>query len=374
MQSAENVKKDIKVGVVGGGGYAGLELTSLLLSHPRVYLRACFSARENFTFADYLPHRATHEIPVVPLDGIDEWLPELDTVFLATPSEASLTLAPKILDAGVNVIDLSGAFRLTQGSVETQKDVYQTWYGLEHSQMDLLQKAEYGLMPWGQPKRENLTTGARLIANPGCYATAILMAILPLVKRGLIDLTSLVVDCKSGTSGAGRTLVENLLFTEVEGECMPYKIGRHQHLPEICQYTEAFSGFKIAPHLTTHLINTRRGILSSIYAKTPPGVTAQDLSVAYTCDYSDYDLVHWGSLSGLSARASTHSLSLKRVVGTAYTGIYFELVPTETGGQLYLFSLIDNLIKGAAGQAIENFNQLHDFSASYGLTDLRGVL
>jgi N-acetyl-gamma-glutamylphosphate reductase len=103
-------------------------------------------------------------------------------------------------------------------------------------------------------------------------------------------------------------------------------------------------------------------------------VTAQDLSVAYTCDYSDYDLVHWGSLSGLSARASTHSLSLKRVVGTAYTGIYFELVPTETGGQLYLFSLIDNLIKGAAGQAIENFNQLHDFSASYGLTDLRGVL
>ncbi len=363
-----------KVGVVGGSGYAGLELVRLLQKHPHAKIRACFSSNPEFSFGDFLPTQGAQGLPVIDGKDIEAWLPELHTVFLATPAEASLKLAPKALAAGVNVIDLSGAFRLKQGTKEERVKAYREWYQLDHPCPELLDQAEYGLLPWLDAGSTGLKLDAsskpRLIANPGCYATSVLMAILPLLRRGLIDASSLVIDSKSGASGGGRKASENLLFTEVEGECLPYKLARHQHLPEIRGFAQQFSGEAIDPMFTTHLLCIRRGIISAIYAKTKKGATDMDFASAYAQDYSDYGLVQWSSLKGRNARSSAYELSLKRVVGTALTRVHFQV----DGDRLYLFSLIDNLIKGAAGQAVENFNRLLGIPAKTGLQELEGVL
>ncbi len=374
--------KDIKVGVVGGSGYAGLELVRLLHRHPQAALRICFSTHPEMSFADYLPHQWAKGIPVVDVRRVRDWAHELDTVFLATPAEISLELAPQILERGAHVIDLSGAFRLSAGGTEERLRKYQEWYQIAHPCPDLLERARYGLMPWysGVPD-DTASLGSRypegagefepqLVANPGCYATSVLMAVLPLLKRDLIEPDSLVIDAKSGTSGAGRKPSENLLFTEVEGECLPYRLGKHQHYPEICQYAAHFSGVAIEPFFTTHLLSVRRGIITGLYAKLRENVTEADLDRAYGLDYADYGLVEWGALNGLNARSVAHRLSLKRVVGSAMTRLHYQV----DGRRLYLFSLIDNLVKGAAGQAIENFNRIRGLALGTGLKELEGVL
>lgn len=346
-----------KVAVVGTSGYSGLELVRLLLRHPNAKLRACFSTQNDFDWTGYLP--SARSIPVLNVKDLDEWARELDTVFLATPLEVSLELAPKLLDVGLKVIDLSGGYRLESA------DDYPAWYHHTHSSPDLLAKAEYGLTPWaGKPK-------SNLIANPGCYATSILMALLPLVKRDYLQLDSIIVDAKSGTSGAGRKAAEHLLFTEVEGECLPYRISRHQHLPEIQQSLKKFGGGKpVEITFTPHLLNIRRGILSSIYAKTAPGVTLGEINAAFARDYSDYPLIEWGALDSTDSRANQARLSLKRVVGSPLTRVHYQL----DGQRLFLFSLLDNLLKGAASQAIENFNRLFDLPLQRGLENLEAVL
>ncbi len=361
--------KEVRVGVIGGSGYAGLELVRLLEKHPKAMLRACFSSNAEFSFRDFLPKHGVHQIPVIDLKELGAWAPELHTIFLATPADVSLKLAPELLKAGANVIDLSGAFRLKEGNAAERVQAYENWYGLEHPCPELLDRAEYGLMPWiGDGPM--VPGQARLIANPGCYATSVLMAILPLLKRGLIDAGSLVIDAKSGATGAGRKAAQNLLFTEVDGECLPYKVGKHQHLPEIRGYAKAFSGQGIDPMFTTNLLCIRRGIISGIYAKTARKVTEAEIAAAFAEDYAHYGLVEWGSLTGLSARASAFQLSLKHVVGTGLTRALYQL----DGDRLYLFSLIDNLVKGAAGQAVENFNRLLGLPAGVGVRDLEGVL
>ena len=372
----QNMNQETKVAVVGGSGYAGLELVRLLQRHPSANLRVCFSTNPSLSFSDYLPDRGARGITVAPLAELSKWVHELDTVFLATPIEVSVELAPVLLKEGINVIDLSGAFRLTQGTKDERLSAYDSFYQFAHPCPELLDQAEYGLLPWKKSRELPLSAPKTpaLIANPGCYATSVLMALLPLLKRNLIQTEGLVIDAKSGTSGAGRKARENLLFTEVEGECLPYRIGTHQHLPEIRQYTKSFVSAEIDPAFATHLLPIRRGIITSMYAKLSPGVTAKDIDVAYCSDYSDYGLVEWGELQGGSStgsgRADSYSLSLKRVVGTGMTRVQYQL----ESGHLYLFSLIDNLIKGAAGQAIENFNAIQKIPLGTGLKHLEGVL
>lgn len=362
-------QNDIKVGVVGGSGYAGLELVRLLQKHPRAQLRICFSTQSSFKFSDYLPNHNAKGIPVVDAKEIDKWTNELNTVFLATPAEVSLEMTGKLLEKGVNVIDLSGAFRLKESSPELSQELYKSYYGFEHTALELLEKAEYGLRPWNPAKKKSERNGPTLIANPGCYATSVMMALLPLLTRKYIDPTSIVIDAKSGTSGAGRKASLSLLFTEVEGECLPYRVGKHQHLPEIKLFTREYSKAEIDPLFATHLLPIRRGILSSIYTKLEPGVSESDIAAAYCADYSDYGLVEWASL-GQGDRSDAYNLSLKRVVGTGLTRVQYQ----KKNEQLYLFSLLDNLVKGAAGQAIENFNSLHDLPFSTGIKQLEGVL
>lgn len=339
----------ISCSIVGARGYAGLETARLLLQHPFAELTHCFATSE-FKLSNHLSHPAAAQVQCLPDSEILQHL--TDVVFLATPANVSLCLAPKILQAGKKVVDLSGAFRL-------KKNDYEKWYGFEHTEKEALSAASYGLLPWVGP-----ASGEKLIANPGCYATAITLALIPLLKNHLIAENSIVVDAKSGTSGGGKKAAENLLFTEVDGECLPYKVGCHQHYPEIIEALEAFSGKKIEAHLTTSLLPVRRGIIAGIYAQLHEGFGMAEVAAAFAQAYGDYPLLSFGSL-----KKEPTLLSLKKVVGTAKTHISYEVV----GQRLYVFSCIDNLLKGAASQAIENFNRVSDLPISTGLSHLEAL-
>jgi N-acetyl-gamma-glutamyl-phosphate reductase len=356
-----NAKK--RTAVIGARGYSGLELARLLLAHPEAELAACFAHGEVFRLSDYLPEAAAKNVPVYALSELGETLPNIDTVFLATPAEASLELAPKILESGANVIDLSGAFRFQAGTEAERAAKFQVWYKAKHLAPKLT--ATYGLAPFAkQPK-----AGSALVANPGCYATAVLMALIPLLRAGAIKPASLVIDAKSGTSGAGRKAAEGQLFTEVDGECLPYRVGQHQHLPEISEWAEAFGGAKIDPFFSTHLLPVRRGIIASIYAELSPGA---DVGQVFGAAFANYPLAKVTNLAGDNSQdlSPALALSLKRVTGTARVHLAYKTVGTK----LYLFSLIDNLLKGAASQAVENFNALHDYPVALGLGALEGTL
>jgi N-acetyl-gamma-glutamyl-phosphate reductase len=360
-----------RVAVVGARGYSGLELCRLLLKHPLAKLSGCFATDDRFVLSSYLSETAARAVPTWQIEQTGEKFSELDIVFLATPADVSLKLAPQILKAGVDVIDLSGAFRLRAGTKMNRLESYRKWYGLEHDQPELLENADYGLVPFAGRAKEGR---GRLVANPGCYATAVSMALIPLFRAGLIDQDSIVIDAKSGTTGGGRKAAESLLFTEVEGECLPYKVTKHQHLPEIMEAASLFASTEFAPFFTTHLLNVRRGIIASIYAKIPKEKISRDaketeakIANAFQEAYSHYSLVSYGALGSTSHDSL---LSLKRVVGSPRTQISFKV----DGEKLYLFSVIDNLVKGAASQAIENFNRLSNEPVDLGLTDVEGVL
>ena len=333
--------------VVGARGYSGLELARLLLKHPVAQLTHCFATSE-FKLEDHISTAGANKVVCLQDKEILKNL--TDVVFLATPAEVSLQLAPQILAAGKKVIDLSGAFRL-------KKNDYKKWYGFEHHEPALLKDAFYGLTSWAGPSK-----GETLVANPGCYATAISMALIPLMKENLILNDSVVIDAKSGATGAGKKAAENLLYTEVDGECLPYKVGKHQHYPEVIETLEAFTGQKIEAHMSTSLLAARRGIIAAVYAKVQPGITLTDVAAALAKHYASQPLVKFGALTPAMA-------SLKKVVGTARTHISYEL----TDGRLYVFSCIDNLLKGAASQAVENFNRLNDVPTHTGLTELEAL-
>jgi N-acetyl-gamma-glutamyl-phosphate reductase len=202
MNKYEPLKTHPKVAIVGARGYAGLELVRLLQKHPSKPQLTCVSTSATFTLENYLPNCESQNIPVLSIDKLEALAPELDTLFLATPPEVSLELAPTLLNRGVNVIDLSGAFRLNCGDEETIQAEYSHYYGFKHPNTALLKSAHYGLAPWNAAKP--MAREAVLVANPGCYATSVLMALIPLLKRELIESDSIVIDAKSGTTGAGR--------------------------------------------------------------------------------------------------------------------------------------------------------------------------
>lgn len=322
------------VSVVGARGYSGLELSRLLLSHPRVKFTHAFATKA-FSLSDELLDARFDTVKCL---GDAELFENLtDIVFLATPADVSHELAPRILMHGKRVIDLSGAFRL-------KKTDPTPWYGFGAASKEIQDATEYGLVP---------VTGAfkattKLVSNPGCYATAIALALIPLLKYGLIEASSIVIDAKSGTTGAGRKAAENLLFSEVAGDCRPYRVGKHQHTPEIQEAVMAAAGVAIDPHFVTHLLSVPRGITAGIFAKTT-AKSVDAIADAYNKDYGSYQLLKHGP-------AASKLASLNAVVGTPFTHLSYELV----GDKLYLFSCIDNLMKGAASQAVENLNRMLD--------------
>lgn len=342
----------ITCSVVGARGYTGLEIVRLLLQHPYADLVNCFATSE-FKLETYLSNPKAASVKC--FADVELFNNLTDIIFLATPAEVSLKLAPQIIKAGKKVIDLSGAFRL-------KKNDYSKWYGFEHTEKTLLNESSYGLLPWAGPFSSSSTS---LIANPGCYATAITMALIPLLKEKLISPNNLVIDAKSGATGAGKKAAENLLFTEVANECLPYKVGRHQHYPEIVEAIEAFAGQTIDAHFSTSLLATRRGIIASIFANLNKGIDISDVQKCYNNAYGNSVLVSHSAIQNNSSL-----LSLKKVLGTAKTHITYEVVDNK----LYVFSCIDNLMKGAASQAIENFNRISDLPSFTGLSHLEAII
>ncbi len=314
--------------IVGWSGYSGTELSKLVLAHPKMELGACFSRSSDQKLTDVLP--SAPNVPMLNIEDIEKVAEDFDTIFFATPHDVSKDLIPKLLKKKVNLIDLSNAFRLEDNEGFT-----------------------YGLQPW----QKNLSTR---VANPGCYVSSVLMALVPLLKEKLIDTSTIVIDAKSGATGAGKSAKTELLFSEIEGNCLPYKVGRHQHLPEITHYLKAYSGVETKSFFTPHLMPFKRGIISSIYANTKASVS--DLTAAYTKAFEGYNLVKFQPLE-----QGQNLLKLNLVVGTARTHISYDIVD----GKLFLFSCLDNLMKGAASQAIENWNVLHDLSPSTSLEVLQ---
>ena len=366
---SKTTEKSITAAVVGARGYSGLELCRLLLKHPQVNLAACFATDGEFRLADYLSDAGAAEVPTLPVDEMRIRAGAYDMVFLATPAEVSLQLAPEILDLGAHVIDLSGAFRLRAGTQADRVSRYRQWYGFAHPRPDLLDRAEFGLVPWTKGSVQ-ASGGRRLIANPGCYATSVLMALLPLLKSNIIRPDTIVIDSKSGASGAGRKAAEHLMFNELDEDCLPYRLGKHQHLPEITEAIENFSGVVCDPFFTTHLIPVRRGILSSIYALASSPVSAEDIDLVYKEFYADYPLVKAAKFTPAKGKLAPSWMGLRSVVGSARCHIGFE----TSGDKVFVFSIIDNLMKGAASQAVENLNRVFGWAPETGLLDQEGVL
>ncbi len=342
--------------IVGARGYSGLELARILLKHPESQVKSCFATDANWSLSDYIYNEKAKSVPVHSMQELAPQIAALNgapcTVFLATPADVSMKLAPSLLAQGANIIDLSGAFRIDSSS-------FKKWYGEEHHAPEWIAKATYGLVPWSTPAAAK---GPVLISNPGCYATSVLMALIPLLKAGLIDADSIVIDAKSGTTGAGRKASESQLFAEVDGECLPYRVARHQHLPEINAYLEKFAGVATDVAFTPHLLPTRRGIISSIYARLARETSIAEIQDTFARAYAGYPLVKHG-------KADPKLMSLKRVVGSARNHISYEI----DGKRIFLFSTVDNLLKGAASQAIENFNRVLDLPVTTGLFELEDL-
>lgn len=340
----------ITVGVVGARGYAGAELVKILAQHPYTLITGLYSSGA-WDPAEALDLPTLNNTPVKKVEQLFQ-SNDHQVVFLATPAEVSLELVPRLLERKVLVIDLSGAFRLSGKNALEQ---YQQWYGFRHTALKLLPQASYGLVPLGH-------CNSQLIANPGCYATAISLPLIPLLKSGVIDSTHIVIDAKSGTTGAGRKLDESLLHGECAEDCIPYRVGQHQHLPEIIQACEMYAHVTPQLAMSTHLLPIRRGILASIYCQLKhlqgPAAIAS-IGEIFQSSYGHYPLISHAPLN----QGKSSLIKLTRLTHTPR--VHFAYTVQEK--QLYLFSALDNLLKGAASQAVENYNLLHNWPLHQGL-------
>lgn len=334
----------INAGIFGATGYTGYELVKILQRHPQVEI--VFATSQSFAgkmLSDVYP-----QAPHLPLFlGEDAPLSEVDVVFLCLPHAAAAETAVTALAAGVTVIDLSADFRLKDANT------YASWYDKAHPAPHLLAEAVYGLTEFA---RDQLP-GAKLVATPGCYPTSILLPLRPLLTSNLPITGPIIADSKSGITGAGRTPKQNTHFVEAQNNFSPYKIGRsHRHLPEIEQAMHWFREDAPALIFSPHLLPVERGILSTIYVNFSEPVTLDDIRPYFTKMYADEPFVCLLPEGELATLAHvTHSN--KCVIGL-----------TMAGNTLIITSAIDNLVKGAAGQAVQNMNVVFGIEETVGLT------
>ena len=330
-----------RISIIGASGYSGAELLKILLRHPSIEVTHIFANSSAGKRVDELyPHFRAVTNLVYEEYSIDKVIND-DLVFIALPSGEAMNFVPDLIDAGKKVIDLGGDFRLRDTTL------YQKYYKHEHTAKKYLSKAVYGLPEWN---KENIQT-AQLIANPGCYVTSALLPLLPLVKENLIEATGITISSLSGVSGAGRSSSVDLSFTEVNESAKAYKVGIHQHTPEIETVLTDFGGQKSTVTFVPHLIPITRGIYSSIYA-TPRGkVSFELIESVFKKYYSNSQFVR---LIGSSVP------EIKHVQYTNFCDIGWKIY--ERNNQIILHSVIDNLVKGAAGQAIQNMNLIFGFN------------
>ncbi len=339
------MKNDLKVSVFGARGYTGLETCRLLLNHPHVSSLQLVSNDQNWKLDfDLLEtRRSNKEITYITRESfalIESFKDQF--IFLACSAKDAANLTPLLIEKGAKVIDLSGAHRLDQ---EEAKEFYQ----IGHENELFWSTKNYGLVP-----HQKVTSP--LISNPGCYVSSILMALIPLLKEDLIREDSIIIDSKSGTTGAGRSPKDITNLSELVDSISPYKIGSHQHLPEIIRYARVFSGKNINPRFTTTLLPIKRGILSTMYLELKAEMDAVEVMETYARTYEDYPFITVYSLNQKNHENHNedHKLALRNILHTNQTQITLHL----DGKNLTVFSMIDNLMKGAAGQALENFNQM----------------
>jgi N-acetyl-gamma-glutamyl-phosphate reductase len=325
----------VRVGVAGATGYAGQEVVRLLARHPHAALTVAMGSSASSPDRELPALTHLWNGRVVPLD-IDVLASETDAVFLALPEEASAALAPQLLARDRRVFDLSGAFRLRDAAARSE------WY--PHTP-DLPSGTVYGLT---EQQRANIA-GARLVSCPGCYPTAAILALRPLVQAQLIA-GDIVIDAKSGISGAGKKPTERTHFSEAHGSISAYKVFAHRHAAEIEQ--EVGRPVTFVPHL----VPLDRGILETIYVRVAPGTTEETIASVYEAAY--------GSACFVRLRGAALP-GIKQVAWTNFCDIGWVL--DEASGRLVIVSVVDNLLKGAAGQAVQNFNLAYGFSEGAGI-------
>jgi N-acetyl-gamma-glutamyl-phosphate reductase len=346
-----------RVGVVGATGYSGALAARLLAMHPSFELAFCTSdAAKGEGVAARLGMRAgvTRALAFAPNGEAPALANDVDAIVLATPAEVSARLAPAMLAAGKVVVDLSGAFRLS-----AERD-YTTWYGFAHPSAALLDRAHYGLPElFGAASRS--TDGSSLVANPGCYPTAALLAVTPFVRAGLVEPRGIIIDAKSGVTGAGRQAKEEYSFAEIDEDVRAYKLLTHQHSPEIARHLARAANraeTEVALTFTPHLIPVRRGILATCYARPREGVTPRAIANCLAEAYG---------ASAFVDVVAAEKVTLGAVVGTNRARVG----AVSNGDVVVITTSIDNLLKGAAGQAIQNLNLLFGIDETAGLAHLQ---
>ena len=341
----------LAVGVVGGTGYTGAELLRLLVTHPQVALQCVTSRSESgMAVAELFPNLRGFTDICFTEPAVDT-LAKCDVVFFATPNGTAMKMVPELVDNGVRVIDLAADFRLKDAAVWKQ------WYGMDHACIDVLAEAVYGLP---EMNRAEIKT-ARVVANPGCYPTATTLGFLPLIENALVDDQHLIADAKSGVSGAGRGASVATLQAESSENFKPYAIDGHRHLPEIKQTLAGVASHDVGLTFVPHLVPMIRGIESSLYATLEDtDISTADLRQLYVERYAGepfVDVLPEGTMPETRSvkGANTCRISVFRPQG---------------GDTVVISSVIDNLVKGAAGQAIQNMNIMFEFEETLGLNQV----
>lgn len=337
----------IKVGIVGGTGYTGAELLRILIRHPRAEVAVITSRGEAGTpVSDLFPHlRGQFGLHFTEPDPAA--LGRCDCVFFATPNGTAMGQTPELLARGARVVDLAADFRLKDPAQ------WEAWYGMPHACPDLLAEAVYGLP---ELHREAVRS-ARLIANPGCYPTAVTLGLVPLLAAGLVDSGWLIADAKSGTSGAGRKAETGLLMAEVGEGFKAYGVKGHRHSPEIAQNLAQVAGRPVGLTFVPHLLPMIRGIEATLYARLIDGHRPGDLTDLYVQHYAGEAFVDVMPAGSNPDTRTVRGSNLCRIAVTRQTGSDVVIVQ----------SVIDNLVKGAAGQAVQNMNLMFGLDETMGL-------
>ncbi|MGD0533598.1 MAG: N-acetyl-gamma-glutamyl-phosphate reductase [Methyloceanibacter sp.] len=344
---AANIK--IRAAVLGASGYTGADLIRLAARHPKIAITALIAkGHADQTLAQVFPHLASLDLPpLVTSDQVD-W-GQVDVAFCGLPHGTAHSEIAKVPER-VKVIDMSADFRLRDASI------YAEWYGAQHSAPKLLKHAVYGLT---EHYAQQIRT-ARIVACPGCYPTAVLLALLPLLRASLIKTDDLIIDAKSGVSGAGRTLKQNILFSEVGEGVSPYGIGSHRHVPEIEQELGAAVGVPVTVNFTPHLVPMSRGELCTCYVQLAGKTKVDDLRAALTKAYFGFPFVR------VVEEGVTPATQHVRGSNFCHIAVFADRLKARA----IMVSAIDNLVKGSAGQALQNFNLMYGFDETLGLEQL----
>lgn len=345
----EAVVAKISIGVIGASGYTGGDLVRLAARHPAMEITVLTAgSHAGKPMAAVFPHLGALDLPALVSNEDADWR-DVEAVFCGLPHGTSQEVISE-LPRHLKIIDMSADFRLRDAQV------YAEWYGGPHKALELQTQAVYGLT---EHYRDAIAK-ARLVACPGCYPTAVLIALLPLVKAGVIEAEDLIIDAKSGVSGAGRSLKQNILFCEAGEGISPYAIAAHRHAPEIEQEISRAAGQAVRVNFTPHLVPMSRGELCTIYARLAPGATPADCGEALRDAYADEPFV------AMAPKGVLPSTQFVRGSNNVLLSAHADRLP----GRIIVLSALDNLVKGSAGQAIQNFNLMAGLPEIMGLEQL----